>query len=43
VLTQHYRGAHAVGRARAGFRQYSVNTRRSGSSPQPRPAEEFLS
>jgi hypothetical protein len=44
VLTQHYRGAHAAGRARAGFRLYCVHTGRGGrSSPHPRLAEEFLS
>ena len=43
VLTQHYRGAHAVGRARAGFRLYHVHTRGGGrSTPHPRLAEEFL-
>jgi len=44
VLTQHYRGAHAAGRARAGFRLYSVHTGGGGrSTPHPRLAEEFLS
>ena len=43
VLTQHYRGAHAAGRARAGFRLYSVHTGGGGrSTPHPRLAEEFL-
>ena len=43
VLTQHYRGGHAAGRARAGFRLYSVHTGGGGrSTPHPRLAEEFL-
>lgn len=43
VLTQHYRGAHAAGRARTGFRLYSVHTGGGGrSTPHPRLAEEFL-
>ena len=43
LLTQHYRGGHAAGRARAGFRLYSVHTGGSGrSTPHPRLAEEFL-
>jgi len=43
VLTQHYRGGHAAGRARAGFRLYSVHTRGGGrSTPHPRLAEDFL-
>lgn len=43
VLTQHYRGAHAAGCARAGFRLYSVHTGGGGrSTPHPRLAEEFL-
>lgn len=36
VLTQHYRGAHAAGRARTGFRLYSVHTGGGGrSTPHP--------
>ena len=43
VLTQHYRGGHAAGRARTGFRLYSVHTGGGGrSTPHPRLAEEFL-
>lgn len=43
VLTQHYRGGHAAGRARAGFRLYSVHTGGGGrSTPHPCLAEEFL-
>ena len=43
VLTQHYRGGHAAGRARAGFRLCSVHTGGGGrSTPHPRLAEEFL-
>ena len=43
LLTQHYRGGHAAGRARAGFRLYSVHTGGGGrSTPHPRLAEEFL-
>jgi len=43
VLTQHYRGGHPAGRARAGFRLYSVHTGGGGgSTPHPRLAEEFL-
>lgn len=43
LLTQHYRGAHAAGRASTGFRLYSVNTGGGGrSSPHPRVAEDFL-
>ena len=43
VLTQHYRGAHAAGRAQAGFRLYSVHTGGGGgSTPHPRLAEELL-
>jgi hypothetical protein len=43
LLTQHYRGAHAAGRASTGFRLYSVHTGGGGrSSPHPRVAEDFL-
>ena len=43
VLTQHYRGGHAVGRAQTGFRLYSIHTGGGGrSTPHPRLAEEFL-
>ena len=43
LLTQHYRGAHAAGRAQAGFRLYSVHTGSGGgSTPHPRLAEELL-
>lgn len=43
LLTQHYRGGHAAGRAQCGFRLYSVHTGRGGrSTPHPRLAEEFL-
>ena len=42
VLTQHYRGAHAAGRARAGFRLYSVHTGGGRSTPHPRLIEELL-
>jgi len=33
VLTQHYRGGHAAGRARAGFRLYSVHTEAAAGPP----------
>ena len=43
VLTQHYRGAHAAGRAQAGFRLYCVHTGGGGrSTPHPRLAEDLL-
>jgi hypothetical protein len=43
LLTQHYRGAHAAGRASTGFRLYSVHTGGGGrSGPQPRVAEDLL-
>jgi hypothetical protein len=44
LLTQHYRGAHAAGRAQAGFRLYWVHTGGGGgrSTPHPRPMEEFF-
>jgi hypothetical protein len=43
LLTQHYRGAHAAGRASTGFRLYSVHTGGGGrSGPRPRVAEDFL-
>jgi hypothetical protein len=43
LLTQHYRGAHAAGRASTGFRLYSVHTGGGGrSGPHPRVAEDFL-
>ena len=44
LFTQHYRGAHAAGRAQAGFRIYVVGSRGGGgrSAPHPRLVEEFL-
>jgi hypothetical protein len=43
VLTPHYRGAHAAGRAKAGFRLYSAGSGGGGrSSAHPRLAEDFL-
>ena len=42
VLTQHYRGAHAAGRARSGFRLYTVHTGGGRSTPHPRLIEELL-
>jgi hypothetical protein len=43
VLTPHYRGAHAAGRARSGFRCVRVHTSgRSGRTFDPRLAEELL-
>jgi len=44
LFTPHYRGAHAVSRAKTGFRIYVVGSRGGGgrSAPQPRVMEEFL-
>jgi len=44
LFTPHYRGAHAVSRAKTGFRIYVVGSRGSGgrSQPHPRVVEEFL-
>jgi hypothetical protein len=44
LFTPHYRGAHAAGRARTGFRIYVVASRGGGgrSGPRPRGMEEFL-
>jgi hypothetical protein len=44
LFTPHYRGAHAAGRGRTGFRIYVVASRGSGgrSGPRPRGMEEFL-
>jgi hypothetical protein len=43
VLTPHYRGAHAAGRARSGFRCVAVHTiGRSGRPFDPRLAEELI-
>jgi hypothetical protein len=44
LFTPHYRGAHAVSRAKTGFRIYVVASRGSGgrSGPRPRGMEEFL-
>jgi hypothetical protein len=43
VLTPHYRGAHAAGRARSGFRCVRVHTSgRSGRTFDPRLAEELI-
>jgi hypothetical protein len=44
LFTEHYRGAHAAGHARTGFRIYVVGSRGGGgrSGPHPRGMEEFL-
>ena len=44
LFTPHYRGAHAVSRAKTGFRIYVVGSRGGGgrSAPHPRVVEEFL-
>jgi hypothetical protein len=44
LFTPHYGGAHAAGRAQAGFRIYVVGSRGSGgrARPHPRGMEEFL-
>jgi hypothetical protein len=44
LFTPHYRGAHAAGHARTGFRIYVVGSRGGGgrSGPHPRGMEEFL-
>jgi hypothetical protein len=44
LFTPHYRGAHAAGHSKAGFRAYVVGSRGGGgrSVPRPRGAEEFL-
>jgi hypothetical protein len=44
LFTEHYRGAHAAGHARTGFRLYVVGSRGGGgrSGPHPRGMEEFL-
>ncbi|HUE87986.1 MAG TPA: hypothetical protein VMO26_18080 [Vicinamibacterales bacterium] len=42
VLTEHYRGAHASSRARAGFTCYSSGGRSGGRSLDPHVAEDFL-
>lgn len=44
LFTPHYRGAHAAGHSKAGFRVYVVGSRGGGgrSVPRPRGAEEFL-
>jgi hypothetical protein len=42
VLTEHYRGAHAANRARAGFSCYGGRGGGGGRSFDPRVAEEFL-
>jgi hypothetical protein len=44
LFTPHYRGAHAVSRAKTGFRIYVVGSRGGGgrSRPHPRDMEEFL-
>jgi hypothetical protein len=44
LFTPHYRGAHAVSRAKTGFRIYVVGSRGAGgrSTPHPRVMEEFL-
>jgi hypothetical protein len=44
LFTPHYRGAHAVGRAKTGFRIYVVGSRGGGgrSAPHPRVMDEFL-
>jgi hypothetical protein len=44
LFTPHYRGAHAVSRAKTGFRIYVVGSRGGGgrSGPHPRVVEEFL-
>jgi hypothetical protein len=44
LFTPHYRGAHAVSRAKTGFRIYVVASRGGGgrSGPRPRGMEEFL-
>jgi len=44
LFTPHYRGAHAAGHSKAGFRVYVVGSRGGGgrSVPRPRGVEEFL-
>ena len=42
VVTEHYRGAHAAGVARSGFRCYSSGGRGGGRGFDPRVAEEIL-
>lgn len=44
LFTPHYRGAHAAGHSKAGFRVYVLGSRGGGgrSVPRPRGAEEFL-
>ncbi len=44
LFTPHYRGAHAISRAKTGFRIYVVGSRGGGgrSAPHPRVVEEFL-
>ena len=44
LFTPHYRGAHAVSRAKTGFRIYVVGSRGSGgrSAPHPGVVEELL-
>ena len=42
VLTEHYRGAHAANRARAGFSCYGGRSGSGGRSFDPRVAEKFL-
>jgi len=44
LFTPHYRGAHAAGHSRSGFRVYVVGSRGGGgrSVPRPRGVEEFL-
>ena len=42
IVTEHYRGAHAAGVARAGFRCYGRGGRGGGRGFDPRVAEELL-
>src|SRR3954454_19578339 len=42
VVTDHYRGAHAASRARAGFTCYAHSGRKGGRPFDPRVAEDFI-
>jgi hypothetical protein len=42
VVTDHYRGAHAASRARAGFTCYARSGRKGGRPFDPRVAEDFI-
>jgi hypothetical protein len=41
-VTEHYRGAHAASRTRAGFTCYGSGGRSGGRAFDPRVAEDFL-